>query len=192
MLKDIVDSKIDSAILSFFLSAPSRSFSVLEVSKRLRLSNLKTAYSLNKLIALGVMKVFVKKSKKYYLLDSRFKLLEEMRGFWQKSPVKYNDELFSAIKKLGVIRAAFLSGIFCGQPNLPVDLLLVGKVNLNKLSHFLKSLKKLMGQDINYSIMTVDEFLLRRDTFDKFIKDIFDYPHLVVADDLTFKKKTKK
>ena len=192
MLKDIVDSKVDSNTLSFFLSAPLRSFSVLEVSKRLKLPNLKTAHSLNKLVALGPIKTFSKKGKKYYLLNSRYKLLDEMLSFWQKSPLKYNDELFSAIKRLGHIKAAFLSGIFCGQPTLPVDLLLVGKVNLNKLSDFLKSVEKLMGQDINYSIMTVDEFLLRRDTFDKFIKDIFDYPHLIVADELTPKKKIKK
>jgi hypothetical protein len=46
----------------------------------------------------------------------------------------------------------------------------------------------MMGQEINYSIMTEDEFKLRRDTFDRFIKDIFDYRHLVVVDNLTKKK----
>ncbi len=192
MLEDIVDSKIDSGVLSFFLSAPERSFSVLEISKRLGIPYLKVAHSLNKLTALGPIKTFSKKGKKYYLLNSRYKLLEQMRGFWSKSGIKYQDELFLAIKRLGDVRAAFLSGIFCAQPNLPVDLLLVGKVNLNKLSDFLHSVEKLMGQEINYSVMTVEEFLLRRDTFDKFIKDIFDYPHLVVVDDLKGKKKIKK
>jgi hypothetical protein len=37
--------------------------------------------------------------------------------------------------------------------------------------------------------MTPEEFELRRDTFDKFIRDIFDYRHLVVVDEL---KKTAK
>ena len=87
------------------------------------------------------------------------------------------------------MRAAFLSGIFCGQPGLPVDLLLVGRVNLNKLSDFLHSAEKMMGQEINYSVMTVDEFLLRRDTFDKFIKEILDYPRWVVVDELKNKKR---
>lgn len=192
MLEDIVDSKIDSGTLSFFLSAPERSFSVLEVSKRLGLPNLKAAHSLNKLVALGPIKTFSKKGKKYYLLNTKYKLLEQMRAFWQKSGVKYQDELFLAIKRLGDVQAAFLSGLFCGQPNLPVDLLIVGRVNLDRMAIFLKSAEQLMGQEINYSIMTVDEFLLRRNTFDKFIKDIFDYPHLVVADELKGNKKIKK
>lgn len=192
MLEEIVDSKIDSSTLSFFLSAPERSFAVLEISKRLGLSYLKAAHSLGKLVTLGPVKMFTKKSKKYYILNDKYKLLEQMRAFWQKSPVKYQDELFLAIRRLGDVKAAFLSGLFCGQPNLPVDLLIVGRVNLDKMSRFLKSVEQLMGQEINYSIMTVDEFSLRRNTFDKFIKDIFDYPHLVVMDELKNSKKIKK
>jgi hypothetical protein len=75
------------------------------------------------------------------------------------------------------------------HPELPVDLLLVGKINLNKLADFLKAVEKMMQQEINYSVMSVDEFVQRRNTFDKFIKDIFDYPHLVVVDTLQKKKK---
>lgn len=191
MLQDIVDSKVDSAVLSFFLAAPDRSFSVLEVSKRLSLTYLKTAHSLSALVSAGPLKSFTKKGKKYYLLNQKYKLLSEMKNYWLKEGPKYQDELFTAIKKLGDVKAAFLSGIFCGYQTLPVDLLLVGKINLKKLSEFLKHVEKLMGQEINYSIMSVEEFLLRRNTFDKFIKDIFDYNHLVVLDNLT-KKKTKK
>ena len=190
MLEDIVDSKTDSAVLSFFLAAPERSFSVIEISKRLGIPNLKAAHSLNKLAVLGPIKSFSKRGKKYYLINARYKLLPEMKGYWLKAGPKYQDELFTAIKRLGDVKAAFLSGVFCGHQNLPVDLLLVGKINLNKLADFLKATEKLMGQEINYSVMTVEEFLLRRDTFDRFIKDIFDYRHLVVVDELS-KKATK-
>ncbi|HVY67352.1 MAG TPA: hypothetical protein VHA30_00425 [Patescibacteria group bacterium] len=189
MLKEIVDSKTDSAVLSFFLAAPQRSFSVMEIARRLGLSNLKAAHSLNKLAAQGPLRAFSKKGKKYYLINAKYKLFPELKSYWQKEGPKYHDELFSAIRQLGEIKAAFLSGLFCGQANLPVDLLLVGKVNLNKLADFLKQTEKLMGQEINYSIMSVDEFLERRDTFDRFIKDIFDYSHLVVVDELGKRKK---
>jgi hypothetical protein len=56
---------------------------------------------------------------------------------------------------------------------------------LHKLEEFLANAKKMMGQDINYSIMTQDEFIQRRDTFDRFIRDIFDYPYLAVMDSVT-------
>jgi len=168
---------------------PERSFSVFEVSKRLNIPFLKAAHSLAKLSGAGVLTTFAKKGKKYYLVNPHYKLLPEIKIFWDKNAQKGKDELFSAVKRLGDVRAAFLSGIFTGYPNLPVDVLLVGKINLRKLSDFLKAAEKMMGQEINYSVMTVEEFLQRRDTFDKFIKDVFDYRHLAVVDGLNNKKK---
>lgn len=189
MLEEIIDSKTDSTVLSFFVAAPQRAFGVLEVSKRLNIPPIKAARSMGHLANHGPLKSFSKKGKKYYLINPKYKFWEGIKSYWVKSGPVYHDELFSAIRRLGEIKAAFLSGIFTGQPALPVDLLLVGRVNLNKLADFLKALEKLMGQEINYSVMTPDEFIQRRDTFDKFIKDIFDYPHLTVADTLTKKRR---
>jgi hypothetical protein len=189
MLEDIVNSKTDSAVLSFFLAAPERSFSATEISKRLKMSQLTAAHSMGKLVSAGPLKSFSKKAKKYYIINPKYKLLPEMKSYWLSSGVKYRDELFLAIRRLGEIKAAFLSGLFCGHQNLPVDILLVGKVNLNKLSDFLKAAEKMMGQEINYSVMSVDEFIQRRDTFDRFIKDIFDYRHLTVVDELRKKRR---
>ena len=188
MLKDIIDSKHDSAVLSFFLVAPERAFSPIEIGKRLNIPHLKLLHALNKLAQHGQLLSFSKKSKKYFMVNAKYQLMPEIKHYLLKNGPSYQDELFSAIKKLGEVKAAFLSGLFTGYGNLPVDLLLVGKINLKKLSEFLPNLEKLMGQEINYSVMTVDEFILRRNTFDKFIKDIFDYRHLVVVDEITKKK----
>jgi hypothetical protein len=188
MLEEIIDSKVDSAILSFFLVAPERSFSAREISKRLKFSYLKVTHVLGKLVSHGQLRSFSKKGKKYYLINTRYILLPQIQDFLLKNGPKYQDELFLAIRRLGEIKAAFLSGIFTGYSNLPVDLLLVGKVNLRRLDEFLKKVEKMMGQEINYSVMSVAEFQMRRNTFDKFIKDIFDYNHLVVVDKLTKKK----
>lgn len=188
MLKDIIDSKTESAALSFFLAAPPRAFSIPELARRLRMSPGQAASALNKLSQNSLVKAFGKRGKKYYLINQRNPLLPDMREKFGRTPA-YKDELFAAVKGLGQIRAAFLSGLFTGQPNLPVDLLLVGRINLKKLADFLKAAQRMMGQEINYSIMTAREFQLRRDTFDKFIKDIFDYPHIVVCDNLSKKLK---
>src|SRR5436305_281133 len=98
MIEEIVDSKADSAILSFFLSAPERAFSVLEVSKRLKLPYMRAAHSMGKLAVGGPLKSFAKKGKRYYLINPKYKLLPEMKSFWLKSGPKYQDELFLAIR----------------------------------------------------------------------------------------------
>lgn len=183
MLEQIIDSKVDSAVLSFFLIAPPRSFSAIELSKRLNFPIAKVVFSLHKLAQHGQLKSFSKKGKKYYLVNAKYKLLPEIKDYFIKNGPKYDDELFGAIKKLGEVRGAYLSGLFTGYANLPVDLLLVGKINLKKLDTFLVNASKMMGQEINYSIMTMEEFRNRRNTFDRFIKDIFDYNHIVVVEE---------
>jgi hypothetical protein len=138
----------------------------------------------------GIVSGFFKRGKRYYLLNSKHENYLAIKQSLSKKHAAYQDELVKAIKKLGKIKAAFLSGLFAGYAHLPVDLLLVGKINLKKLDKFLMQLEKLMGQEINYSIMSPKEFTDRRDTFDHFIKDIFDHRHIVVVDSL--KPKIKK
>jgi predicted transcriptional regulator len=190
MLQDIVASKHGSDLLSFLLMAPMRTYSVEELSKRLRFSKPILTKALQQLQTLSMIKQLTVGRNHYYMLSRKHGLLPEVKKSLLKNQKPYEDELCVAVKKLGDVQAAFLSGLFTGHSDLPVDILIVGKINLNKLSQFLESCKKMMGKEINYSIMTADEFKLRRDTFDRFIKDVFDYDHLVIVDKLS-QEKTK-
>lgn len=189
MLEEILNSKPRFNLLSFLFVAPPRSFSATELSKRLALSRSKVIHTLNSLAKEGMINEFSKRGKKYYLLNTRHLSYPEIKHYLLQKRVRYEDELINAIKKLGKIKSAFLSGIFAGYSHLPVDVLLVGKVNLKQLDGFLKRVEKVMGQEINYSIMSPKEFTDRRDTFDRFIKDIFDHRHIVVVDSLKSKVK---
>ncbi len=77
-----------------------------------------------------------------YIVNPKHKLLPEIKLSLTKNQKRIEDELFAAVKKLGEIQGAFLSGAFTGQPQLPVDLLLVGKISLTKLDTFLQNCKK--------------------------------------------------
>ncbi len=191
MLQEIIDSKYKSVIVPFLLLATSRSYSISELSKRLGFQPAKLTEELSDLVKLGLVRSFSKNRQTYYLVNTRHKSLIELKQSLVKNQKHFDDELFLAIKRLGDVQGAFLSGIFTGNPELPVDILIVGKPNLHKLDEFLQNCKKMMGQDVNYSIMSEDEYTLRRDTFDRFIKDVFDYPHLVVFDNLHKTKKKK-
>jgi hypothetical protein len=178
----ILDSDKQSGVIAFFLISPPRGFSMKELAKRLHTSERSLKPILNTFERLSLVTEFKKDRQTFYLINEKHKLLPAIKQSLLKNQKHYEDELFSAIKKLGEIKGAFLSGVFVGQSQLPVDLLLVGKVNLKKLDAFLDNLKKVMGVEINYSVMPLEEFQLRRDTFDRFIRDIFDYRHIVIVD----------
>jgi hypothetical protein len=188
MLAEILNSNHKTALVSFLLLAPPRAYSPRELSRRLRIPESSLAALLSQFEKLSMVSRFSKGNHRYYMVSQKHKLLAELRPYLTKHQRPYEDELFVAIRRLGKVRAAFLSGIFTGQPQLPVDILIVGKISLAKLDKFLHSAKKMIGQDLNYSVMTPEEFTLRRDTFDRFIKDIFDYPHLTVIDNIKSKK----
>jgi DNA-binding Lrp family transcriptional regulator len=186
---DILDSTHGSELLAFLLLAPPRSYSAKELAKRLHISEKTLSKLLDEFLEDSMLKQFTRDRVRLYIVNQKHKLLPEIRASLVKNQKPYEDEFFTAIGKLGEVKAAFLSGALTGKPELPVDLLLVGKANLTKLEIFLKNCRTMLGIDLNYSVMTPDEFQLRRDTFDRFIKDVFDYPHIVVFDNLHKGKK---
>lgn len=183
MYEEILNSKHLSQSLSIFMHLPQRAYSINESAKLLRLSLRVTANILNTLTFHNFLKSVSKHNKKYFFYKPRTEVPSWFKSKLLKPKKKLDDPLFEDIRKLS-LKGAFLTGIFCGLPALPVDLLLVGKIDLKKLNKFLEKWEKIMGLEINYSIMSENEFIERRDTFDKFIKDIFDHRNLVVVDRL--------
>ncbi|MDQ3018564.1 MAG: hypothetical protein M3Q64_01695 [bacterium] len=192
LLADILESNQKSTVLAFLLLSTERSYSAKELTKRLHLSEKVLSNVLEEFEKLSLVYSFERGKETLYIINQKHKLLPEIRLSLVKNQKPYEDELFSAIKKLGEIQGAFLSGAFTGQPQLPVDILLVGKISLTRLEIFLQNCKKMLGIEVNYSIMTPDEFQMRRDTFDRFLKDVFDYRHLVVVDGTLMPRKGKK
>jgi predicted transcriptional regulator len=190
MFEAILSSKLMSSAIAFLLANQPRSFSVLELGKICKVSKAKAQKIVLELVGSGILTQFSKKGKKYYMLNPKFRYFNELRAKLNKQIVrnKDKDKISRQIRNLGEVRAAFLSGIFTGYPTLPVDLLLVGKVNLKKLDRFLSEQESWFGQEINYSVMTPDEFVLRRDTFDRFIRDIFDYRYITLVEKLGKRK----
>lgn len=182
LLSDIIDSKHPADMLAFLLVAPLRSFSARELGVRLHTTTAKANYAAGVLERNHYLKSFSKNKTKFFLLNTRHPQVQSLREACLAEQGVWADELFISLKKLGQLSGIFLSGLFVGRPELPVDVLMVGRVSNGKLVEFLKVTQKLTGSDLNYSVMSREEFEIRRDTFDRFIKDIFDYPHVVLLD----------
>lgn len=188
MLENILESEFPSLILAFLLLSPKRAFSKTEIVARTGVVPTKFDVGMAELLDQKYVKAVRRGDAVLYLLDSSNKLLNEVEKDLVKNYKPLEDEFTSVVRKLGDIKGAFLSGVLVGRVDLPVDLLIVGQVDEKKFADFLEKTKKLMEQDINYSVMSVDDFKVRKNTFDRFIKDIFDYPHLVLFDNTQKKK----
>ena len=76
------------------------------------------------------------------------------------------------------MKLAVLSGVFINSDNARTDLLIVGDdVKKRALENFLGHTESDLGRPIQYTLMDTEEFRYRMDMYDRFLRDILEYPH---------------
>jgi hypothetical protein len=56
----------------------------------------------------------------------------------------------------------------------------------NIIEKNIRSIEADVGRELNYATLETEDFLYRAGTSDRFIRDVFDYPHERMIDKLTF------
>jgi len=107
---------------------------------------------------------------KYFVADVDFLLFRELKSLFAKANLLSCQNFLNNIDELGEVRHLWLSGIFTGETKAPVDILIVGKINRNKLLQRIKNLEIDLGKEINFTIMDDSEYEYRVE-----INDIFLY-----------------
>jgi hypothetical protein len=92
------------------------------------------------------------------------------------------DEYSTAIRELSDVRIALFSGVLVKSSNSSLDVLLVGTPSAVKLKSAIKVIEKGEGREINYSVLSYDEFYYRLSVRDKFITEILNGKYTVVID----------
>jgi hypothetical protein len=177
--QSLLDDTPEGDIISFLLFAPPRTFSARELGERLEMRPNRLMDALTRLVDGGQLATCTRRAIQYYYLNPKHKFYPQIHERLLRRGQKYEDELFVAIRKMGA-KGAYLSGLFVGKPELPADILLIGKFEDKKLRNFVEACELMLGQEVNYCVMDEEEFKFRRNTFDRFIKDIFDYPYIEV------------
>ncbi len=147
-----------------------------------RLGSKGLSLELGQLVKLGFLTALTKRGKRYYMANERFSGYRELRDSTVKAARSYEDELTRFLKKLGHVDFVALTGLFMGNAAAECDVVLVGTPSRAQVAKFAAGVEKLMGQEVNYAIFPPEEFRYRSNTFDRFIKDVFENRHLVVVD----------
>lgn len=118
------------------------------------------------------------KKERAYGINSRYPLLRELQDLVTKSSVAPHDKLLRQIRGIGKIKLAIISGVFTQAENSRTDLLIVGDgIFKRKLDRFLADAESELGKPVQHTVMETDEFLYRMDMYDRFLRDILEYPH---------------
>lgn len=183
-LAQLLKKTTEANIVGYLAVSPLRAHTNYELAKRLNLTPLKCKQALLNLTEEGWLRTYSRQGRDFYILNHKFKPANELRQALLRDKPAPQDDFTSAVKKLGHIKSAYLSGVFMGHPELQVDLLVVGTVNEVKLNEFLHNSQELLGFELNYTTLTEPEFIERRSMLDRFLRDLFDNPFLTIIDTL--------
>jgi hypothetical protein len=125
-----------------------------------------------------------RQEKKYYRVNKNFPLFEDIKGLIIKSQLLYKDDFTKDLLKTGSIKLLILAGVFVNDFKSPTDVLIVGKVNKDKLLKVVVDLEKELGREINFTLLTAVEFKYRRDIADIFLYDLLEKEKIIVIDEI--------
>jgi hypothetical protein len=193
MLTEIIDTPGKNKLAAFFLQSQPRSFHPEEVRKSISEPGSVIAANLKHFVRKSFLSQVERNGEMYFRLNPRYPYLEELREYLvRKSPTKLRDTIWQDLEKLNGATVIVLSGLFTGQLQLPADIVFVGTTPPATLKKTLDKVEKEFRQELNYVVFTPEEFQMRHDMYDRFVRDLTENPHLIVIDKRSKVSKDKK
>lgn len=183
MLQKLFSSKLRVDVLSLFFGRPDEEFYVREIEKILQEDVGNISRELKNLEGIGLLVSRKKGNLKYYLLDRKFPLHDELRSIILKTrgAVGVLQGVLSGVKG---VEFAFIFGSFAtGQETArsDVDLMVIGKVPLERLIKALKEPEKILGREINPSLYDRREIEKRLSEKEPFISRVLQEPRIMLV-----------
>jgi len=179
-------------IMRLFLLNGSTPFEVDDIMSRSRVTKANVRKEVNALCAMGFIKQKTiikegsrgaKKKVSAWQLNPLFQYLEAIRDLLVDPHLLLQEDLAHRFKQIGKIKLMIVSGVFIGDRESRVDVLLVGdKLKKNILQQVMKSLEAEIGKELDYVVFDSNEFKYRLDMYDKLVCDIIDLPHEKLID----------
>lgn len=192
MIDALFGSKTRIKLLHLFLNNPGKSFYVREITRLIDEQINSVRRELANMMNVGIIKSDTADNKLYYEVDQRYEHYVPLRAIFGddkaaaveavSEPKQSTLDWQSKLDEVGGVRLAIMAGVFVAGSASKLDLLLVGNIAPAKLRSFIKALEKKEGREINYSVVSYDEFYYRLSIRDKFITELISSKHVVLRD----------
>lgn len=183
-LEQLLDSPPLMDVIVTLLLFPQRYYSRKELIAKLEITEKQLTAALAYCEKYAMLDFFSNNGTDFYRLNIGVEPLSELKQTLMQGSFKAEDELFTAAKQMHGVKALYVFGVFVARVNCPADILVLGQPHKEDVEKFVKACEKMTGQQLTYAIMDEEEFWLRKGTFDRFIKELFDYDYVTVVDKL--------
>lgn len=158
--------------MTIFLMNMGEEYFIRELTRKLSEQINSVRRELDNLKKMGLLRSKTKNRKKYYFVNKNFIFLEELRSIIIKA-FSSNETIARDMCEMGNVKLLALSGQFIDRENMPIDMLIVGEMDREKLSDYLNSEVK-TKRPVRFTIMKEDDYKYRLNCKDKFITEIIE------------------
>lgn len=185
MLADLITSKSRIQLLTVFLTYPYDMFHVRELVRRTNDEINAVRRELAFLQDHGILTKEPRANRVYYSLDKNYPFYFDLLRIGAKVTGLGHDIIKNRVK-LGKIKYAMFSGSFVRRMKKSpeeVDLIVVGTVVLPEVALLVRNEEARLSIEINYTVMTDEEFDFRKKRNDPFIKGILSGSRVMLIGD---------
>lgn len=186
LLEELIISRVRVKILTLFLSNPSSIYHVREIVRQVSEEINAVRRELAHLEKAGLFAKEQRANRLFYRMRHEYPLYFELMELIGKTS-GLGWAIVKNKAKLGKIKFAMLSGRFLrGLPHKggsDVDLLIVGSVVLPELANLVKSEEVKKERELNYTVMTDEEFSFRKSRRDPFVLEILSGSRVMLIGD---------
>lgn len=189
MIDALFGSKTRVKLLHLFLNNPGKAFYVREITRLIDEQINSVRRELSNMLEVGIITSDSADNKLYYEINQRYEFYVPFRAIFAdeqigaSSATKANGKNWQElITSLPGIRLALLAGVLVKGSTSAVDILLVGEIPAIKLKNVIKQVEKAESRELNYSVVSYDEFYYRLSVRDKFITEVLSGRHVVLVD----------
>ena len=187
MIDSLFGSKTRVKLLYLFLNNLEKSFYVREITRMIDEQINSVRRELANMVSVGIVKQDAIDNKLYYSVNEDYPYVKPLMVIFSdkdnddKKPASASWE--DSIKRIRGLKIAITAGKLDIGSIASVDLLLVGD-NMSALAikNLIKRIEKAKRSEINYAIMTYDDFYYRMSVKDRFIMDMIRNKHSVLLD----------
>lgn len=141
------------------------------------------------MLEVGIIVSDSHENKLFYEVNQRYDYYVPFRAIFadetidaKQSNISIEEGVDMLLKDIKGLRLAVMSGILVRNSVSSVDLLLVGDISAAKVKNLVKQIEKKESRELNYSVLSYNEFYYRLSVRDKFITEILNTKHAVLVD----------
>lgn len=177
-LEILFGSREKTRILRFFLQNPDQEYQAGDVIRRNMVNAVSARRELDVLKKIKFISQKTRKGKKYYTLNQDFVFYPELKNLISKANLHPQSNSLDKIKNLGNVKLAAISGAFINYNKSKADMIIVGDaISRARLKNLMNSLEAEIGKEVDFVLMSGDEFKYRLNMLDKFILEFLEGPH---------------